>query len=199
MCIGLNYYDISRPCGDPESLCYPVIRYVDSISQVVPQGLTLIHIGPSHTSLTGQIYARRWASTGTFPRSSPHARLRSDQRSTQRETSCIVRWTTLVPCSSVGSGCLSMSGHMTGYATGSETRRGRSRWIGTAERTLRRFRCALGTLIVVWPERRAARTASRLLLLTQLAIWCVEHTFSPPPLSLQFLTCDVVRENQGAI
>ncbi|KAF8495647.1 serine carboxypeptidase [Russula emetica] len=25
---GLNYYDISRPCGDPESLCYPVIRVI---------------------------------------------------------------------------------------------------------------------------------------------------------------------------
>jgi carboxypeptidase C (cathepsin A) len=37
MCTGLNYYDISRPCGDPESLCYPVIRYIVSISEVVPQ------------------------------------------------------------------------------------------------------------------------------------------------------------------
>jgi len=25
---GLNYYDISRPCGDPESLCYPVITNI---------------------------------------------------------------------------------------------------------------------------------------------------------------------------
>ncbi|KAI0276744.1 serine carboxypeptidase [Russula aff. rugulosa BPL654] len=25
---GLNYYDISRPCGDPESLCYPVTRVI---------------------------------------------------------------------------------------------------------------------------------------------------------------------------
>jgi len=25
---GLNYYDISRPCGDPDSLCYPVIRTI---------------------------------------------------------------------------------------------------------------------------------------------------------------------------
>jgi len=25
---GLNYYDISRPCGDPQSLCYPVITNI---------------------------------------------------------------------------------------------------------------------------------------------------------------------------
>jgi len=25
---GLNYYDISRPCGDPESLCYPVTKVI---------------------------------------------------------------------------------------------------------------------------------------------------------------------------
>ena len=28
LCIGLNYYDITRPCLDPDSLCYPVITCI---------------------------------------------------------------------------------------------------------------------------------------------------------------------------